>query len=135
MMTTLLSPIGLEGGFSAALGAAAMALSHPHRQLHYHLCSLLREELLAAHAAAKPPATVQAAQEHSRAMLGKAEECAVQVVNRIVELSPASSVVQEKDLKEGELPAPLNNKVIQLIMAAADPVKQIEMPCLWHPWA
>ena len=37
---------GLQGGFSAAVGAAAMALTHPQCMLKHHLYSLLREELL-----------------------------------------------------------------------------------------
>ena len=30
---------------------------------------------------------------------------------------------------------PLNSKVLELMQSALDPVKQISMPCLWHPWA
>jgi hypothetical protein len=42
-----------QGGFSAAIGAAAMALSNPNRQLKYHLYVLLREHLHAVQGASK----------------------------------------------------------------------------------
>lgn len=46
MMTILLSSVGLQGGFSASMGAAAMALTHPQRMFKQHLYSILREEIL-----------------------------------------------------------------------------------------
>ena len=63
-----------------------------------------------------------------------ASACADQVMQRVTALSPVTAL-PDKDDKSGEAPQPINAKVIELIMAAANPVEQINMPCLWHPWA
>jgi len=134
MLTTLLSPVGLEGGFSAAMGAAAMSLANPKRAVKYHLCAILREEMLAlARQGPNPPTAVQE-QQQGKMVFRNASACADQVMQRVTALSPVTAL-PDKDDKSGEAPQPINAKVIELIMAAANPVEQINMPCLWHPWA
>jgi hypothetical protein len=84
MMTILLSSVGLQGGFSAAMGAAAMALTNPQRMLKHHLYSLLREEILSY--GFPPPRPGQALPnarlEHGKLVNHRAIECADQVYHR-----------------------------------------------------
>ena len=49
---------------------------------------------------------------------------------RLLALSPEHA--NEQNVEPN---VPLNAKVLELVTAALDPVKQISMPCLWHPWA
>lgn len=81
MMTILLSSVGLQGGFSAAMGAAAMALTHPQRMLKHHLYSLLREEILSyGFPQPKPGQPLQNARaDHGKLVNNRAIECAGQV--------------------------------------------------------
>ena len=53
-----------------------------------------------------------------------------QVEKRLLALSPGHA--NEQNVEPN---VPLNSKVLELVTAALDPVKQISMPCLWHPWA
>ncbi len=64
----------IQGGFSAAIGAAAMALSNPNRQLKYHLYVLLREHLHAVQGANK--------QLSQQAQLVREIECSAHVSMR-----------------------------------------------------
>jgi hypothetical protein len=50
------------------------------------------------------------------------------VEGRLLALSPQHAYEQQAMV-------PLNSKVLELMQSALDPVKQIAMPCLWHPWA
>jgi len=81
MMTILLSSVGLQGGFSAAMGAAAMAITHPHRMLKHHLYSLLREEILSyGFLPPKPGQALEKARiDHGKLVNYRAVECAGQV--------------------------------------------------------
>ena len=81
MMTILLSSVGLQGGFSAAMGAAAMALTHPQRMLKQHLYSVLREEILSyGFPQPKPGQPLQSARiEYGKLVNHRAIECAGQV--------------------------------------------------------
>jgi len=133
MMTILLSSVGLQGGFSAAMGAAAMAITHPHRMLKHHLYSLLREEILSyGFLPPKPGQALEKARiDHGKLVNYRAVECAGQVEKRLLALSPQYANEQQ----EGQAGVvPLNSKVLELMQSALDPVKQIHMPCLWHPW-
>lgn len=58
--------------------------------------------------------------------------CELQVEKRLLALSP--EYANEQQGGDAGL-VPLNSKVLELMQAALDPVKQISMPCLWHPWA
>lgn len=135
MLTTIISPIGLEGGFSAAIGAGAMALSNKNRQLKHHMYVLLREHLHAQTTSKQVQATPAAQAEHNKGIVAAASTYAGQVVERVTSLSPSTAYAKSLDAKETELPPPLNYKVIELIRAAADPHQQMRMPPLWHPWA
>lgn len=136
MITTIISPIGLEGGFSAAIGAGAMALSNPTRQLKNHMYVLLREHLYAQQPSSKAAPTTPAQQaEHAKAILAQASLHATQVVERVTRLSPSTAYAKAVEVKDSELPPPLNYQIIELIRAAADPHQQMQMPPLWHPWA
>ena len=55
-----------------------------------------------------------------------------QVEQRLLALSPQYATEQQIS-DAGAMP--LNSKVLELMQSALDPVKQIGMPCLWHPWA
>ena len=57
----------------------------------------------------------------------------VQVERRLLALSPAYANEQQHVDPAGTVQ--LNGKVLELMQSALDPVKQIAMPCLWHPWA
>ena len=134
MMTILLSSVGLQGGFSAAMGAAAMALTNPNRMLKHHLYSLLREEILS-YGYPQPKtgqALIAARNEHGKLVNQRSIQCADQVEKRLLALSPEYANANQAD---NMVTMPLNSKVLELMQAALDPVKQIAMPCLWHPWA
>jgi len=135
MMTILLSSVGLQGGFSAAMGAAAMAITHPQRMLKHHLYSLLREEILSyGFPQPKPGQPLQNARvDYGKLVNHRALECAGQVEKRLLALSP--DYANEQHAGDAGLAPPLNSKVLELMQSALDPVKQIAMPCLWHPWA
>jgi hypothetical protein len=88
MMTILLSSVGLQGGFSASMGAAAMALTHPQRMLKQHLYSILREEILSyGFPNPTPGQPLQSARsDHGKLVNQRAIDCAGQV--RIAAIYP-----------------------------------------------
>ncbi len=60
---------------------------------------------------------------------------AEQVEQRLLALSPQYAIEQHGQHMSDAGAVTLNSKVLELMQSALDPVKQIGMPCLWHPWA
>lgn len=126
-ITTLLSPLLVDGVFASSMAATALALSNKQHMLKPYLVLLLRDDLQSWHAAKAPPRPDIEQRQHERQLQDRVNKNASRALERIEKAAPrlTSSTRHEQRV---------DYVVHRLIEAAAQPERLCLMSPIWMPW-